>query len=366
MSVSAPHSGTSNSSLESISETHGKKIRSKTVGDESIPLQKLSAFEGKENGLSSSAEIHSIDSVIEEGPQTNLSNGRVMSDSDVAAKEGERVDSSICENGNVENETRDSENGNVENESRDSENNIVETGDVMIGKINGEVDHNVDINTTDDIIEDGDDIGETMHEVENALQNSGRSKVNNGKIARVDDVELVMENDNTKEELLATGSANLNVCNGIENNHRNQVIENKDGSREAVEEQNISLNGPSSDSTGYGDDTLTKIEEEKEADGKAAQEVGNGLTANEEMPRKTSQQIQQQSNERMNDDGASDIHSDGIVHDEVNEGGAKPKNGQKRLGGKVKSGKSNKKHEGTCKCYPRRFRQKRTDNCSVI
>ena len=381
--LAAGTSGTSNSSLDSIPETHGKKSRSRAPGEEPASSRHLSVLKGKESGLSSSSEIQSIDNVIEEKPETCLSSDEAVNNSEGAPKE----------NGGIEVKDENASPGMVKSESDE----II--GGKTDGEMNGEVDdHMVDMMGADSTIEENSKLGEITHAEYAVESTTDKLEVNKEDVACIDDVEIDMRNREDQGNLLENFNTNLDVCNGIDDKSNVQFIENQRSSEEAVKEQDNGVNGyefitPSNrnideaghpmengsfspsdeldeksnekDVQGTTDANESTAMEEKSNDATGAQD-SNSLKKNGGKSRTTSERVKQrlQSKRSESDKGKND--SDEIIIHEEEKSGATSQNGKKRSNGERKNPNSTKRHESNCGCYPNHLRQKRTDNCSIM
>ena len=366
MSVSAPGtSGASNSSLESIPETHGKKSRSRASGEESPSLQQLTVHKGKESGLSSSAEIQSINSVIEEKPETYLSNDEALNNSEVALNENRSVE--------------------VQDDSPSSGMVKSENDEIVKGETGGEM------NGEDGIIEENSKLREIAHDECAIESTTEKLEVNNEETACLDDVEIDMRND--QDELLETFDTNLDVCNDIDHKNNIQFTENQRSCEDVMKEQADEVNGyditpsngniaeaghPINGSNELDEESRVKdmqvttdmnesttIMEEKSNDTTEAKDR-NSLKKNAGKARSTTERVKQRLQDKRSDSDKGKNDSDEIIIHEEEKSGAKSQNGQKRTNGERKSPNNSKRHESTCGCYPHHLRQKRTDNCSVM
>ena len=352
------------------------------MGHEATSSRKLSFDRSKENGLSFSAEIKPSDGVLEETDEANLPNGHDLGD-----------------------EARMEESSQGCNEIKNRNKEVIDTDNV--GLMNGESDHVTNANEKNTTYSGNAKVGEGAHddvELGGTFENADKSEEGDKDIACVDDVEVVLQNGHGEEDPHEASNTKLDICNETEAMNNASAAESKDRLRDVAVEQDIAMNGPSLSKIADGnlvpaplslETALPAINGEflptNGAHEKFGEEDFDMIEVNEKIPTITEEEntendvdntgqtnnftpedeksnttAKQQLQENVSGKGKLKTEGDEIVFDELNGSDAKPQDSKTRASGKRKSGKSSKKHEGTCRCYPHHLGQKRTDNCSVM
>ena len=386
----APISLGSDGSMESISEQQGLKKRTEESASVEASRESPAAPPVQNVGPME------VNGVIEEIPKASLPNGGTVNGSEVAVEDSNQGDGDTNQGGGDTNQGGE----NMNQGGGDSNQGGSEVTDDHFEVINGEVENGEIENGEIDVSSNGDVIGtkaivkennasekinhsETV--LKNDLQGTEKSEIENGEALNIDDVDVVMENGINDEGLSMTHNPGL-VCDSERNEIENQLAENKEtgeqkGSGETAKEQNHSNEvegaAPPSLSNGFeaavplNNGKLSNEEKLNENIMQKSNDQGNAeeksdLTADEEKHVKTTERVKERIETKMKEKDGGKIENVFDKENEQNELGNESFQDDRNHKTDEKKSRKTKRHGATCACYPRRHKEKQTDNCSII